>query len=345
MDDINLFKAQSIMIKKKEKIEKKAGDTLAATIKEIRAKFGEDAIMMLNEKSNVDVDAISTGSIGLNRALGVGGMPRGRVVEIYGTESSGKTTLSLHIIAEAQKKGGICAFIDAEHAMDPQYAKKIGVSTNTLLISQPSSGEEALNIAESLIRSKKIDTIVIDSVAALTPRVEIEGDIGSLQIGAQARLMSQALRILTSAIAKSKTLVVFINQTRVNIGGYGDPTTTAGGKALKFYASVRVEVKRIATIKKGDEAVGSRIRAKVVKNKVAAPFKVTEFDIIYNEGISKEGELLVLGEKYEVLKKTGLSYEFNGTRFGRGYDSAREYLRENSGVAELIEEEINKKEI
>jgi recombination protein RecA len=322
---------------KKEKVEKKQDETLANTIRDIRKQFGEDSIMMLNEKPHSDVEAISTGSMGLDQALGIGGMPRGRVVEIYGAESSGKTTLALHLISETQKKGGICAFVDAEHALDPQYAQKIGVQTDKLLISQPNGGEEALNIVESLVRSKKIDTIVIDSVAALTPKAELEGQIGAMQIGAQARLMSQALRILTAGIAKSNTLVVFINQTRVNIGGYGDPVTTAGGKALKFYSSVRVEIKKIATIKKGEEAMGNRVRAKVVKNKVAAPFKVTEFDIVYNEGISKEGEILALGEKHGLIKKDGNSYKYNGETMGRGYESSRDFLRKNDLVAkELI---------
>lgn len=329
------------MKKQKEKTEKKIGETLSETIKEIRKKFGEDAIMMLNEKPHSDVESISTGSLGLDHALGIGGMPRGRVVEIYGAESSGKTTLALHIIAETQKKGGVCAFVDAEHALDPQYAKKIGVKTDQLLISQPSGGEEALNIVESLVRSRKIATVVIDSVAALTPKAELEGLIGAMQIGAQARLMSQALRILASGIAKSGTLVVFINQTRVNIGGYGDPVTTAGGKALKFYASVRVEIKKIATIKKGEEAMGNRVRVKVVKNKVASPFKVTEFDIIYNEGISKEGEILALGEKYGIIIKEGNSYKCDGIVLGRGYESSRDFLRNNSDTSNAIMHKIS----
>ena len=324
------------MKNKKEKIEKEIGGTLAKTIAEIRKKFGEDSIMMMNEKPKAEIDAISTGSIGLDSAIGIGGMPRGRVVEIYGAESSGKTTLALHIIAETQKKGGVCAFVDAEHALDPLYAQKIGVQTDKLLISQPNGGEEALNIVESLVRSGKIETVVIDSVAALTPRAEIEGDIGAMQIGAQARLMSQAMRILTAGIAKSKTLVVFINQTRVNIGGYGDPTTTAGGKALKFYASVRLEIKKIASIKKGEEIMGNRVRVKVVKNKVASPFKITEFDIVYGEGISKEGEILVLGEKLGIIKKEGNSYTYINEKIGRGYESAREWLRNNQIQRDII---------
>jgi len=327
-------------MKKKEKTEKKMNSSIMETVKEIRKKFGQDAIMMLGDKPHSDVKSISTGSIGLDQALGIRGLPRGRVVEIYGAESSGKTTLALHIIAEAQKTGGICAFVDAEHSLDPQYAQKIGVKTEQLLISQPSGGEEALNIVESLVRSHKIAVVIIDSVAALTPKAELEGLIGAMQIGAQARLMSQALRILTAEIAKSGTLVVFINQTRVNIGGYGDPVTTAGGKALKFYTSVRVEIKKIATIKKGEEAMGSRVRVKVVKNKVASPFKVTEFDIIYNEGISKEGELLALGEKYRIIKKEGNSYKCDGITLGRGYESSREFLRNNPDSANAIIEKI-----
>ena len=340
MPFIKKWEKKNSAMKKKEKTEKKMNSSIMETVKEIRKKFGQDAIMMLGDKPHSDVKSISTGSIGLDQALGIRGLPRGRVVEIYGAESSGKTTLALHIIAEAQKTGGICAFVDAEHSLDPQYAQKIGVKTEQLLISQPSGGEEALNIVESLVRSHKIAVVIIDSVAALTPKAELEGLIGAMQIGAQARLMSQALRILTAEIAKSGTLVVFINQTRVNIGGYGDPVTTAGGKALKFYTSVRVEIKKIATIKKGEEAMGSRVRVKVVKNKVASPFKVTEFDIIYNEGISKEGELLALGEKYRIIKKEGNSYKCDGITLGRGYESSREFLRNNPDSANAIIEKI-----
>mgnify|MGYP001558703176 FL=1 len=324
-------------MKKKEKVEKKIGETLANTIKDIRAKFGHDAIMMLNEKPNIDVEAISTGSIGLNHAIGIGGLPRGRIAEVYGSESSGKTTLALHIIAEAQKTGGICAFIDAEHAMDPQYAKRLGVETDKLLISQPTSGEEALRIVDSLVRTKKLSVVVIDSVAALTPKAEIDGEIGSVLMGAQARLMSQAMRMLTSSIAKSNTLILFINQTRMNIGGYGDPVTTAGGKALKFYASVRIEVKKIATIKKGEEAIGSRVRAKVVKNKVAAPFGMCEFDIVYNYGIVREAEILILAEKYQIIKKEGASYKWDDVKLGRGIESTTEFLKSNPEItSELV---------
>ena len=334
---------------KKEKEEKKIGSTLADTIKEIRKKFGEDAIMMLNEKPNVDVEAISTGSIGLDHAIGIGGFPRGRIVEVYGAESSGKTTLALHTIAEAQKNGGICAFIDAEHGMDPQYAKQLGVQTDKLLISQPTSGEEALRIVDSLVRTKKLAVVVIDSVAALTPKAEIEGEIGAVLMGAQARLMSQAMRMLTSAISKSNTLILFINQTRMNIGGYGNPITTAGGKALKFYASVRIEVKKMSTIKKGEEAVGSRIKAKVVKNKVSSPFKMCEFDIIYNKGILREAEILLLAEKYNIIKKEGASYKWkvsvgengaNNEFTARGIGNATQFLKEHPENASALISEI-----
>jgi len=313
------------------------------TLNMIKTKFGDGAIMKLGERPKVDIDAVPTGSLGLDYALGVGGLPRGRVVEIYGPESSGKTTLTLHVIAEAQKQDGICAFIDAEHAMDPEYARKLGVNTDELLISQPDTGEQALEITESLVRSGKIDVLVIDSVAALTPKDEIEGDMGAHHVGKQARLMSQALRKLTAITAKSKTVVIFINQIRMKIGVmFGSPETTPGGKALKFYTSVRLDIRRIAQIKKGDEVVGSRTRVKVVKNKVASPFKQTEFDIIYGEGISHQGELLALGEKYGFVKKAGAFYKYvpeaekegaevtkdDMITLGQGYDAARTYLRD-----------------
>lgn len=321
------------------------------TLRAIKTKFGEEAIMTFGEGQKVDIDAVPTGSIGLDDALGIGGLPRGRIIEIYGPESSGKTTLSLHAVAEAQKAGGICAFIDAEHALDPEYAKKLGVKLEELLISQPDNGEQALEIVESLVRSGKIDVIVVDSVAALTPRDEIEGEMGATHVGKQARLMSQALRKLTSVVAKSKTVVIFINQIRMQIGVmFGNPETTPGGKALKFYTSVRLDIRRIAQIKKGDEVVGGRHRVKVVKNKVAAPFRSTEFDLIYNEGISREGELLALGEKYKLVEKSGASYSYTPpgaddsatVKLGRGYDAARTFLRENSKVANEILKHIRK---
>lgn len=319
------------------------GSSIDDTIKEIKTKFGEESIMKLGDKPRVDVDAISTGSIGLDWALGIGGLPRGRIIEIFGPESSGKTTLALHVIAEAQKKGGICAFIDAEHAMDPVYAKKIGVKIEELLISQPDTGEQSLEITESLVRSGKIDVIVIDSVAALTPKDEIEGDMGAHHVGKQARLMSQALRKLTAITAKSKTIVIFINQIRMQIGiMFGNPETTPGGKALKFYTSVRIDIRRIAQIKKGDEVMGGRVRVKVVKNKVASPFKVSEFDLMYNEGISKEGELLALGEKFNIVQKSGTSYSFGEQKLGRGYDATRQFLKENKKIADQILKEIRK---
>ena len=314
------------------------------TLDAIRVKFGEDSIMKLGDKPKVGVDAISTGSIGLDAALGVGGLPRGRIIEIFGPESSGKTTLSLHVIAEAQKAGGICAFIDAEHAMDPEYSKRLGVKIDELLISQPDTGEQALEIVDSLVRSGKIDVIVIDSVAALTPKDEIEGDMGAYHVGKQARLMSQALRKLTAIVAKSKTIVIFINQIRMQIGVmFGNPETTPGGKALKFYTSVRLDIRRIAQIKKGDEVMGGRTRVKVVKNKVAAPFRQTEFDLMYNEGISREGELIALGEKFGIMKKSGNSYEYGDVKLGRGYDATRQFLRENKKIADQILKDIRQK--
>jgi len=332
------------MKKKEPKALKKNDMAIDDAIAQIKTKFGDDSIMKLGDKPKVDIDAVPTGSIGLDAALGVGGLPRGRIIEIFGPESSGKTTLSLHVIAEAQKKGGICAFIDAEHAMDPEYTKKLGVKIEELLISQPDNGEQALEITESLVRSGKIDVIVIDSVAALTPKDEIEGDMGAHHVGKQARLMSQALRKLTSIVAKSKTIVIFINQIRMQIGvSFGNPETTPGGKALKFYTSVRIDIRRIAQIKKGDEVVGSRIRAKVVKNKVAAPFRQTEFDLMYNEGISQEGEIIALGEKHRIITKTGNSYAYGEEKIGRGYDSTRQFLKENTKVANEILKEIRKK--
>lgn len=337
------------MIKKKQKSEEtpeKEAPTknINATLDAIRTKFGEDSIMKLGDKPKVGVDAISTGSIGLDEALGVGGLPRGRIIEIFGPESSGKTTLSLHVVAEAQKLGGICAFIDAEHAMDPEYARKLGVKLDELLISQPDTGEQALEIVDSLVRSGKLDVIVIDSVAALTPKDEIEGDMGAHHVGKQARLMSQALRKLTAIVAKSKTIVIFINQIRMQIGVmFGNPETTPGGKALKFYTSVRLDIRRIAQIKKGEEVMGGRTRVKVVKNKVAAPFKQTEFDLMYNEGISREGELMALGEKFGIVQKAGSTYKYNGEKLAVGYDATRTFLRENKTIANQLLKEIRAK--
>jgi len=299
----------------------------------IRVKFGDEAIMRLGDKPRVDVDVVPTGSLGLDAALGIGGLPRGRIIEIFGPESSGKTTLALHVVAEAQKKGGMCAYIDAEHAMDPDYSKRLGVKIEDLLISQPDTGEQALEIVDSLIRTGNMDVVVIDSVAALTPRAEIEGDMGAHHIGTQARLMSQALRKLTAIVAKSKTIVIFINQIRMQIGVmFGNPETTPGGKALKFYSSVRLDIRRIAQIKKGEEIMGGRVRVKVVKNKVAAPFRQTEFDLMYNEGISQEGEIIALGEKYEILSHAGTSYSYGDIKLGRGYDSTRQFLKENNNI-------------
>ena len=332
--------------KAQPKEEKKSNESVDETIKAIQTKFGEGAIMKLGDKPKTGIDAIPTGSIGLDYALGIGGLPRGRIIEIFGPESSGKTTLSLHVIAEAQKKGGICAFIDAEHALDPEYARRLGVNINDLLVSQPDTGEQALEITESLVRSGKIDVIVVDSVAALTPKDEIEGEMGAHHVGKQARLMSQALRKLTAIVDKSKGLVIFINQIRMQIGVmFGNPETTPGGKALKFYTSVRLDIRRIAQIKKGDEVMGNRTRVKVVKNKVAAPFRQTEFDIMYNEGISKQGEIIALGEKYEVLQKSGSSYKYGDISLGRGYDATRLFLRdkENKKVSEEILKTIMKK--
>lgn len=309
---------------------------------EIKTKFGDESIMMLGATPKVDVNAIPTGSIGVDWALGIGGLPRGRIIEIFGPESSGKTTLSLHVVAEAQKKGGVCAFIDAEHALDPEYAKKIGVDISSLLVSQPDTGEQALEIVESLVRSGKIDVIVVDSVAALTPKDEIEGDMGAQHVGKQARLMSQALRKLTAITAKTKTVVIFINQIRMQIGMmFGNPETTPGGKALKFYTSVRIDIRRIAQIKKGDEVMGGRHRVKIVKNKVAAPFRQTEFDMLYGEGISREGESLALGERYGVVQKSsGGSYQYGEHKLGRGYDAARTFLREHKPVLNQLLKEI-----
>ncbi|PIR38803.1 MAG: recombinase RecA [Candidatus Zambryskibacteria bacterium CG10_big_fil_rev_8_21_14_0_10_42_12] len=324
--------------------EKKGEKNIDSALKEIRSRFGEEAIMTLGSKPKTNVDVVPTGSIGLDNALGVGGLPRGRIIEIYGPESSGKTTLSLHVVAEAQRKNGICAFVDAEHALDPEYAQRIGVKIDDLLVSQPDTGEQALEIVESLVRSGKVDVIVIDSVAALTPKDEIEGEMGAHHVGKQARLMSQALRKLTALVAKTKTIVIFINQIRMQIGVmFGNPETTPGGKALKFYTSVRLDIRRIAQIKKGEEIMGGRVRVKVVKNKVAAPFKQTEFDLMYNEGISREGEIIALGEKYDVIQKSGASYSYGETKLARGYDATRQMLKEDKKLSEQILKEIRDK--
>ncbi len=327
----------------KNKKDSKVEDTLS----QIRTKFGEDAIIRLGDAPKVDIEAIPTGSIGLDEALGIGGIPRGRIIEIYGPESSGKTTLSLHIIAQAQKKGGVCAFVDAEHALDPVYAKNLGVNVNDLLVSQPDTGEQSLEIVESLVRSGKIDVIVVDSVAALTPQAEIEGDMGAHHVGRQARLMSQALRKLTAIVAKSKTTVIFINQIRMKIGVmFGSPETTTGGKALKFYTSVRLDIRRIAQIKKGTDVVGGRHRVKVVKNKVAPPFKMAEFDLIYNEGISREGEIIAMGEMYGIISKAGSSYSYGDMKLARGYDATRRFLKDDkkltNEILKKIKEEMKK---
>ncbi len=313
-------------------------------IDEIKGKFGEGAIMKLGEVRKVDVDVIPTGSISLDLALGVGGLPRGRIIEIYGPESSGKTTLSLHVIAEAQKKCGLCAFVDAEHALDPEYAKRIGVKIDDLLISQPDTAEQALEIVESLVGSGGVDVIVVDSVAALTPRAEIEGAMGDQFIGLQARLMSQALRKLTGIISKTKTVVVFINQIRLKIGVmYGNPETTPGGKALKFYSSVRIEVRRRAQIKHGDNIIGNRVVAKVVKNKVAPPFKTTEFDIMFNQGISAEGDLINTGVKYDLIKRSGSWYAYGDQKLGQGMEASKKYLQENPKLFQELKEKIKEK--
>jgi recombination protein RecA len=315
---------------------------LSAALTQIEKQFGKGSIMRLGESGAAqDIQAVSTGSLGLDIALGIGGLPRGRVVEIYGPESSGKTTLTLSVIAQMQKMGGNAAFIDAEHALDPQYAAKLGVDIGELLVSQPDNGEQALEIADMLVRSSSVDVVVIDSVAALVPKAEIEGEMGEPQMGLQARLMSQALRKLTANIKRSNTLVIFINQIRMKIGVmFGNPETTTGGNALKFYASVRIDIRRIGAIKKGDEVVGSETRAKVVKNKVAPPFRQADFDILYGEGISREGEIVELGVNHRIVEKSGAWYSYQAERIGQGKDNAREYLREHADTAREIEAKI-----
>ena len=315
---------------------------LDAALSQIERAFGKGSIMRLGAgQVAAEIAVVSTGSLGLDIALGVGGLPRGRVIEIYGPESSGKTTLALHTIAEAQKKGGVCAFVDAEHALDPIYARKLGVNLEDLLISQPDAGEQALEIADTLVRSGAIDVLVVDSVAALTPRAELEGEMGDVQPGLQARLMSQALRKLTGSISKSNTMVIFINQIRMKIGVmYGSPETTTGGNALKFYASVRLDIRRIGSIKDRDEVIGNQTRVKVVKNKVAPPFKQVEFDIMYGEGVSKTGELIDLGAKAGIVEKSGAWYSYDSQRLGQGRENAKSFLRENPVVAARIESEV-----
>ena len=325
----------------KKKIEKIQKGDLNEVIEEIKQRFGEGSIMKLKDVRAVDVDSISTGSLTLDMALGVGGVPQGRVIEIFGPESSGKTTLALHVCAEAQKKGGTAAFIDAEHALDPDYARKIGVNIDDLLISQPDSGEQALQIVETLSKSGRVNLIVVDSVAALVPRAEISGEMGEFQIGLQARLMSSALRKLSSILAQSKTTVIFLNQIRMKIGVYfGNPETTSGGLALKFYSSVRIDLRRIAQIKQKEEITGSRIKAKIVKNKVAPPFKTAEFDIFYNEGISYLGDILNAGIKFEIIKKAGAWLNFEGEKLGQGVESSKEFLRENPKIVKKIKEQL-----
>ena len=315
---------------------------LAAALSQIEKQFGKGSIMRLGDSDIAnDIQVVSTGSLGLDLALGVGGLPRGRVVEIYGPESSGKTTLTLSVISEMQKLGGTAAFIDAEHALDPQYANKLGVDIEQLLISQPDNGEQALEIADMLVRSGSVDVVVIDSVAALVPKAEIEGEMGEPQMGLQARLMSQALRKLTANIKRSNTLVIFINQIRMKIGVmFGNPETTTGGNALKFYASVRIDIRRVGSIKKGEEVIGSETRAKVVKNKVSPPFRNAEFDILYGEGISREGEIIELGVLHRVIEKSGAWYSYGKDRIGQGKDNVREYLKEHPEIAQEIESKI-----
>jgi recombination protein RecA len=323
-------------------MDKDKSKAIDAALAQIERAFGKGSIMRLGKSQQpVEIETISTGSLGLDIALGVGGLPRGRVVEIYGPESSGKTTLALHTVAEAQKKGGVCAFVDAEHALDPIYARKLGVVLDDLLISQPDTGEQALEIADTLVRSGAIDVLVVDSVAALTPKAELDGEMGDVQPGMQARLMSQALRKLTASISKSKCMVIFINQIRMKIGVmYGSPETTSGGNALKFYASVRLDIRRVSTLKERDEAIGNQVRVKVVKNKVAPPFKQVEFDIMFGEGVSKVGELIDLGVKAGIVEKSGAWFSYDSQRLGQGRENAKAFLRENRDIANRIETQI-----
>jgi recombination protein RecA len=322
--------------------DKEKSKAIDAALSQIERAFGKGSIMRLGKgQKPVEIETVSTGSLGLDIALGVGGLPRGRVIEIYGPESSGKTTLALHTVAEAQKKGGVCAFVDAEHALDPVYARKLGVNLDDLLISQPDTGEQGLEIADTLVRSGAIDVLVVDSVAALTPKAELDGEMGDVQPGLQARLMSQALRKLTGSISRSKTMVIFINQIRMKIGVmYGSPETTTGGNALKFYASVRLDIRRVSTLKERDEAIGNQVRVKVVKNKVAPPFKQVEFDIMFGEGISKVGELIDLGVKAGMVEKSGSWFSYDSQRLGQGRENAKAFLRENPDIAQKIEAAI-----
>ncbi len=326
-------------------MDEKKKQALGVALSQIEKQFGKGSVMRMGDAGAVrDVESVSTGSLGLDIALGVGGLPRGRVVEIYGPESSGKTTLALHVAAEIQKAGGTAAFVDAEHALDPIYAQKLGVQIDDLLVSQPDTGEQALEITDMLVRSGAVDLVIIDSVAALTPKAEIEGEMGDSHMGLQARLMSQALRKLTGNIKRSNTLVIFINQIRMKIGVmFGNPETTTGGNALKFYASVRLDIRRIGAIKKGDEVIGNETRVKVVKNKVAPPFKEVIFDILYGEGISREGEIINLGVQHELIEKTGAWYSYNGERIGQGRDNVRNFLKENPDIAQEIEQKIRDK--
>src|ERR687897_546945 len=323
-------------------MDKEKSKALDAALSQIERSFGKGSIMRMGKNQQpVEIETISTGSLGLDIALGVGGLPRGRIIEIYGPESSGKTTLALHTIAEAQKKGGVCAFVDAEHALDPVYARKLGVNLDDLLISQPDTGEQALEICDTLVRSGAVDVLVIDSVAALTPKAELDGEMGDVQPGLQARLMSQALRKLTGSISRSKAMVIFINQIRMKIGVmYGSPGTTTGGNALKFYASVRLDIRRVSTLKERDEAIGNQVRVKVVKNKVAPPFKQVEFDIMFGEGVSKVGELIDLGVKAGIVEKSGSWFSYDSQRLGQGRENAKGFLRENPEIAGKIEASI-----
>ena len=329
---------------KKEQELKEKKKSLEAAISQIDQNFGKGSVMRLGQQEALDVEAISTGSLSLDLALGIGGLPKGRIIEIYGPESSGKTTLALQVVAEAQKAGGICAFVDAEHAMDPAYAKKLGVKTDELLISQPDTGEQALEITDTLIKSGSVSVLVVDSVAALTPKAELEGEMGDHHVGLQSRLMSQALRKITGSVSKSNTMVIFINQIRMKIGVmFGNPETTSGGNALKFYSSVRMDIRRIGAIKDKDQVIGNSTRVKVIKNKVSPPFKVVEFDLMYGKGISKVGELIDLGAKADVIEKSGAWYAYKGEKIGQGKENAKSYLEKNPKIAEEIEKIVREK--